>query len=361
MRWPWSRKSTPATDRLVVSWAGQTLCYLQATLGADGNYVLGRVGVERQGADSLDLFRARLQGLAPQRGEVHVMLRPDQYQLLQIDVPAVPPEELRSAARYQIRDMVDVHLDDLTIDVMRLGDGQQKGSGNLYVVVVANTVVREVTALAQALRWPLTVIDIQDTAQRNLQTRAMQSVAGAPGAANAALMVVSDKQALFTISAGGELFYSRRLDLPEGFLAMDWSESVEIFAENAQAFTPAPEYVPDYSGATSYDYSAGAGGFTAGAGAQSDRDRAQRFLVEVQRSIDLWDRTWSAMPLSGLRVFAGARSQDLAAWLSQELGQPVGTLVVQDDAGPLGRLSSDELIACLPLFGTLQRSLDASL
>jgi len=363
MRWPlpWPRKKERDTARLMVSWAGQKLAYLQAELAGDGSYVVTRVGVEEQGSDSPQEFQSRLQGLADPNGEVHVMLRPEQYQLLQIDVPPVPPEELRAAARFQIRDMVDTHLDDLTIDVMRLGDGHQKGNSSLYVVVVANALIKEITDLAKALRWPLTVIDIQDTAQRNLQTLQAKTD-GTPTAANAALMVVNEHQALLTISAQGELFYSRRLELPDGFLSMDWSESLEIFSDDAPEFVPAPEYVPDYSGEMSFDYSAGAGpsSHSAPLGGQSDRDRAQRLLVEVQRSLDLWDRTWTALPLSGLRVFAGDRSLDLAAWLSQEMGQTVGLLEVPPGMPEMQRLNSGELIDCLPLWGTLQRSLDTS-
>ena len=38
-------------------------------------------------------------------------LSQQQYQLLQIDTPPVAPEELRAAARFQIREMVNVHID----------------------------------------------------------------------------------------------------------------------------------------------------------------------------------------------------------------------------------------------------------
>jgi len=355
MRWFRSWKRKPSMDRLIVSWSGQVFSYLQAELGSDGNYTVSRAGVLQQGSETVQEFQDQLRALNLQAGELHIMLRPEQYQLLQIDLPAVPPEELRAAARYQIKDMVDAHLDDVTIDVMRLGESPQKGGDHLYVVVAPNAVVREMTDLALALRWPLTVIDIQDVAQRNLQS-AMAQRAGIGGAANAALMVVSEHQALLTISANGELYYSRRLDLPDGFLQMNWSEGVEIFQEEASEYVPVAAYEPDYSGSTSVDYSDSVAGFlTAGRG-QLDRERAQRFVVEVQRSLDLWDRSWAALPLSGARVYAATRSLDLSAWLSQETGQSVGIIDLADSQPALQALALSDQILCLPLLGTLMRS-----
>ena len=167
MRWPWRRKASQ--DLLVVSWSAQTLAYVHARAGASGTFLIQHMGVERQGADSLDDFAHRLQAVGLKGREVSVMLHPEQYQFLQIDAPAVAPEELRSAARYQIREMVQSHIDDIKLDVMRVGDGKQKGAGHLFVVAVTNEVVREVTDLGKLLDWTIPVIDIQETAQRNLQ------------------------------------------------------------------------------------------------------------------------------------------------------------------------------------------------
>ena len=355
MRWfgSWQRK--PSMDRLIVSWSGQVFSYVQAELGTDKRYVISRAGVLQQGSETVLEFQEKLQALNLQAGELHVMLRPEQYQLLQIDLPAVPPEELRAAARYQIKDMVDAHLDDLTIDVMRLGESHQKGGDHLYVVAAPNAVVREMTELAQTQHWPLTVIDIQEIAHRNLQSLVAQN-AGVGAAATAALMVISDQQALLTISANGELYYSRRLDLPDGFLQMNWSEGVEIFPGDAQEYVPVAPYEPDYSGSTSVDYSDSIAGFLTAGNGQLDRERAQRFLVEVQRSLDLWDRNWAALPLSGVRVYAGTRSLDLAAWLSQATGQTVGVIDLADGHPALQILPLMDQIMCLPLLGTLMRS-----
>lgn len=356
MRWPWHRKSS--SDQLVVSWSAQTLVYVLARLTADGVHEVLKFGVERQGADSMDDFVQRLQGLGLKGLHTHVMLRPEQYQFLQVEAPAVAPDELRSAARYQIRDMVDVHIDDITLDVMRVGDGSQKGGANLFVVAATNAVVRGVLALAEALQWTVSVIDIHETAQRNLQS-AVAVREGHGGGASAALVLVEGQQAVLTISANEELFYTRRFELPEGFLAGSWAKGDEAPIESAHAFSPVEEYVPDYSvGGVSYgnDYSDARVINTAAAGGVMEDEKAQRFLVEVQRSLDVWDRSWSSMPLHGVRVYAGGRSEELSHWLALQLGQTVTALDVSTCFSGFEGGSADDQALCLPLLGVLLRT-----
>jgi MSHA biogenesis protein MshI len=85
-------------------------------------------------------------------------------------------------------------------------------------------------------------------------------------------------------------------------------------------------------------------------------DQIQRFLVEVQRSLDLWDRSWSSMPLAGLRVFAGARTQELADWLSRDLGQAVQPLDIETQFVGLEAIPVEDKAICLPLLGVLLRT-----
>ena len=93
-------------------------------------------------------------------------------------------------------------------------------------------------------RRSISVIDIQEMAQRNLQS-ALAKQAGQMGRAEAALMLADGQQALLTISVNEELFYTRRLDLPKGFMDMAWGGEQEV-AVAAEGFTPVDEYVPDY-------------------------------------------------------------------------------------------------------------------
>jgi MSHA biogenesis protein MshI len=335
MRWPGQR--VLAREQLVIAWSAQTLAYLQAHLEKDGRFQIQRFGVERRGNDSTDDFAKRLSNLGFKGCTAQVMLRPEQYQMLQIDAPAVAPEELRTAARWQIRDMVDVHMDDLTLDVMRVGDDKVRATGHLFVVAASNALIREVMGIGQDLRCTVEVIDIQDMAQRNLQSAWARRNATLDRA-HAALVLTDDNQALLTISANEELFYTRRIELGSGFMQANWGGGTAMAAAGpaqASEMTLAP----------------------AGMGlSPADADRGQRMVVEIQRSLDLWDRTWPMLVLDRVSVYAGQRSDELARWLGQELGQAVTVL----DVSPLfsGFEGGSELDRqlCWPLLGVLLRT-----
>ena len=241
LRWPWRRQTS--NDQLVVSWSGKALAYVLARAGADGTHEVLKFGVEHPGSDSTDVLVPRLNALGLKGLTTQIMLRPEQYQLLQIEAPAVAPEELRAAARYQIREMIQSHVDDVTLDVMRVGDREPKSAGHLFVVVATNAVVRDVLQFGSDMHWTVHVIDIQETAQRNLQS-ALAAREGQPERANAALVLVEGQQAVLTISANEELFYSRRFDLPEGFLAAPWGQTGAAAAAPAAAVADARSFTP---------------------------------------------------------------------------------------------------------------------
>lgn len=362
MRWPWQAK--PSSDHLVLSWHRGEVAYMLANAPVDGVVTVRQAGVISQvGSDPADAARPLLE-LGFKGLDATLMLSVDQYQLLQIDTPNVPPEELRSAARYQVRDMLQVHVDDVTIDVMRVGDGRQQGAGHSFVVAAPNAEVARVSALVHAIDGQLSVIDIQETAQRNLQN-ALAQRDGVLERANAALVLVEGQQAVLTISANEELFYTRRFEIPEGFLTATWDQGVAVALPAADGYTPVQEYVPQHGGGdisldSDFLVDAPQAAVPPPAHASDDDERAQRLVLEVQRSLDVWDRTWSNLPLNRIRVFAGARSAELADWLTQQLGQPVGTLDVTPVFSGLDAVADADLARCFPLLGVFLRTESSS-
>jgi MSHA biogenesis protein MshI len=349
----WFKKHQRSRDHLVVSWSGHALAYV---LARGNSHEVIKSGVEflEDGTDGNGLKNMvrRLKTLSLDNLPVSVMLRPGQYQLLRIRAPAVPPEELRAAARYQIVKMLDTHVDDVTIDVMRVGDGRPRGSGHLaghlFVTAAKHAVIRGVLDLCDAMKWNVSVIDIQETAQRNLQTAlAASEEQGRRGHATAALMLLDPLQAVLTVSANGELFYTRRFDLPVGFLKSAWEEApaaspaVLALTDPGELQLTAPE-VPR-------------------AHALDEDESAIRFLQEVQRTLDVWGRTWSGLPLNGISLYAITRTQELSDWLTQRLGQPVRPMDFAAQFPGFKARSVVEEAACLPLLGLLLRTESRSL
>ncbi|MBP9800751.1 MAG: hypothetical protein KBD39_11630, partial [Sterolibacterium sp.] len=49
-----------------------------------------------------------------------LLLNPGQYQMLQIELPAVPDEEVKDAVRWSIKDMVDFPAELMSLDVAEI-------------------------------------------------------------------------------------------------------------------------------------------------------------------------------------------------------------------------------------------------
>lgn len=323
---PFFGRHTRQRDKLVLSWDDGVLAYVQARLEDKGVYRVQRFGVLRMGSASPEEFAQSLASLGLRHAAALCMLRSTQYQILQADAPAVPPEEMRTAVRWQIRELVNMHMDDLTLDVLKVGDDQVRVTGSIFVVTAANSVIREVMQNAQATRSKIRIIDIQDMAQRNLQSAQARRL-GNPERAHAAVVIANNSRALLTICANDELFYTRHIDLGDGFMQATWEQG----------------------GA------AGSGQPLSLEGENQD-DRAQRLVVEIQRSLDLWDRTWPMLVLNRISVQAGERTKELAAWLGRELGQAVGELDVSAFFPGFEGGSAADRQMCWPLLGVLMRN-----
>lgn len=362
MRWPW--KAIGTNEHLVVSWSGQTLSYVLASGNASKGYAVLRSGVKRDCAVDLKAIVDDLKPFDLEGMEVSIMLRPNQYQLLQIPFPAVAPDELRTAVRYQIRDMLDLPIDDVRLDLIPVGDGQRKNTSQLFVVATPVVVIRNILDLCQAMRWKVSVIDIFEMAQRNLQTAFAfrnNSNSNSNIQAQPALVWMDRFQTVLTISANGELFNTRRFDFLLGENTDIWSMEVKNpLAEIALDFPKPVIYTSGYGerdvapNVIASDASQYSGGSIYSDGFWDD-NQAQRFLVELKRSFDLWERVWPEMPLGAMWLKAGAGSEHLTSWLSLKLGKKVQSMDVKL-LFPDFEVLPDEQMLCVPLLGLLLRT-----
>ncbi len=330
MHLPWRR--APRNDRLAIALDEDALTWVHA----EGTRVRG-CGRVLRGADTPAAFAKRVRGLGLPPCDTTALLPLAGAQLLQIEAPAVPPEELKAAARWRIKDMVETRLDQLTLDVLRVGDGRERAAHQLFVAAAPTALVQSTSEWAQAAGLALRVIDIRETAQRNLQTAAARR-RGQADRATAAL-VLQDGTALLTVSAGGELFHARRIED---------TEAPEPARAGPIAAAPAAAAAMDFDAMDIVDY-----------GAEPDSAPAQaevpHLVIELQRSLDLWERSWPDLPLAGIDVFAGERSATLAAQLRAVLGVVVAPLEPARLFDGLDGADPALHAALLPLLGALLR------
>ena len=210
-------------------------------------------------------------------GRYTTLLASNEYQLMMVEAPSVPVDELKTAIRWKIKDSLSYHVDDATIDVLQIPTNKYGTDRpqSLYAVAASNETIRKRIALFEKAKFDLTVIDIAETAQRNIA--ALYETEGRA----LALMAFDDEGGLLTLTCDGELFLARRIEITLGQL-MDADESLR----------------------------------------QQYQDRVE---LEVQRSLDYFDRQFHHIPVERMLVSA-PENLGLVQMLADNLGIPVEAL-----------------------------------
>lgn len=326
MRWPWTPRRN--AQRLLLRRAGSQQAFV-LTDGAPGSH----------GDDGP--ARVLRWGLLPEArpvpaGEAIALLDPADYQILKVDTPNVPQEELKAAARWQVKELVDVDVAELTLDVMHVGGDVDRPQRQLFVVAARNSAIKALTDGASAFGTDIGVVDVWETALRNLLAR--QARADDLAARACAAVLIDDEHCILVVCCGDELFYTRRLEGDPKLLARARGEE----AEAAVADLP-----------LGFEYQPG-GAFDGGSAQESP------LVVELQRSIDVWERSWPELPLARLYVITAEHGPDVAALVQRELGQRTLSLdplaaFAPDAPAPEGDAKA-ALAACLPLLGAALRT-----
>jgi MSHA biogenesis protein MshI len=227
------------------------------------------------GADTLEKIGRELQA---NQYQCLTLLGGGEYQVFAVDAPNVPAEELKTAVRWRLKDMLDFHIDDATIDVLAIPvdkNAASRAGHGLFAIAARNHLIEQRQGVFAAAKIGLSVIDIPETAQRNI------SAMVEPEGRAVAMLSFGDDGGLLTVTFGGELYLSRRIDV-----------------------TLAQLLDPDH-----------------------DKKHASfdKITLEVQRSLDHFDRQFHAISLARL-VLAPSGATGLEEYLSSNLYTPVATL-----------------------------------
>ena len=251
-------------------------------------------GVKSSGLTSAVLEKIR-KGMKVGDVQFSTLLMPGEYQLLQVEAPNVPEGELKAAVRWSIKDMLSYHVDDASLDVLHIPTNQTGGSAkkSLYVVAASNELIKRRTELFERAHINLSVIDIPEMAQRNIAALYEQE-----GRA-LALLAFDESGGLLTFTSDGELFLARRIEVSVGQL-QDANESLR----------------------------------------QQYFDRLE---LEMQRSMDHFDRQFNHLPVRRLLVSAPG-NVGLVERLTHSLDLAVERLDLSEvmDLEDVPELASDE-------------------
>ncbi|MCL6487087.1 MAG: agglutinin biogenesis protein MshI, partial [Janthinobacterium lividum] len=205
------------------------------------------------------------------------LLGAGEYQLLTLDAPNVPPEELKTAVGWRLKDMLDFPLAEATIDVVGIPvdkNAPVRGQ-SLFAVAARNAPLAERQALYSECKIALAVVDIPEMAQRNV------AALMEPQGRGLAMLSFDGEGGLLTVTFDAELCLARRIDVTLAQLA-------DVDEARRQQY---------------YD----------------------RITLELQRSFDHFERQFHFISISKL-VLAPTGSEGLHGYLADNLYMPVELL-----------------------------------
>jgi MSHA biogenesis protein MshI len=189
---------------------------------------------------------------------------------------------MKSAVRWRLKDFLEYPVETATVDVVAIPVDQKAAARgrSVYAVSARNQDIEARMKMFAQAKIQLRVIEIAEMAQRNLAAlfevdqRAL------------AVLSFSEEGGLLTFTAQGELYLSRRIDI-----SLD-----QLIGARAQARDPLFE----------------------------------RIALELQRSLDHFDRQFSNVPLAKLLLAPLPEELGLAAYLAGNLSAPVGSVNLGD-------------------------------
>lgn len=129
------------------------------------------------------------------------------YQLLLVEAPDVPGDELRAAVRWRIKDLIDFHIDDAVIDVFRMPAHVRGGPNQmLYAVVARAEVVRQQVSALEEAGLRLEVVDVLELCLRNVASLLEEAGRGV------ALLHLGDASGVLLVLRQGVMYLTRRIE-----------------------------------------------------------------------------------------------------------------------------------------------------
>ena len=274
------------------------------------------------------------------RGSKITSVLPDNcYQVLLIEVPNVPDDEINAAARWQIKDVLDFPVDDTVVEFFKLPQqSTAHGKSMGYAVAARRNTVQEHIQLIQRAGLSLDVIDIPEMCTRNIATLLPQDAYGV------AFLHFTQHHGILTVTRKGVLYLIRRIEKGHGAI---------------NAATTGEFAVADLESTSELDILRSPDDDDGQAAFSDDLNRSQlvsAIVQEVQRSLDFYDSHYNNEPLTELVLSPGSNIGGLAKSLNDHLGLAVSSLNLNRLFEMQSELSSQEQGACLLAIGAALRS-----
>jgi MSHA biogenesis protein MshI len=224
-----------------------------------------------KGADETATLTALKRSMRLDRYRCTALLSHGKYQLIQIDAVAGAPGEACEVVRWKLKDQVEFPVDTAAIDLLPIpSDGR---APQVFAALSPESTIAPLVQAFQAAKVPLTAIDLPEISQRNLAALFEDEGRGL------ATLIFDDDEGLLTFTLNGELLVVRH---------------VEITARQLMTADEARRGI-----------------------------LFERIALDVQRSLDNFDRSFSAIPLAHLLVAPIPGVDGFLSYLRANLTVPV--------------------------------------
>lgn len=272
--------------------------------------VLLAESIER-GADDAVLLATLKKSLHLSRYRLTALLSAGQYQFIQTDAVEGVQDEVREIVRWKLKDQAGFPVDTAAIDLLPI---PPLGRAPLvYAVLAAETVMAPLVQSFQAAKLELVAVDVPELSQRNLAALFEEEDRGL------ATLVFDETEGLLTFTFAGELLVARHIEITAAQLATaDAARREQLF---------------------------------------------ERIALDVQRSLDNFDRSFSMVQLPRLIVAGIPGVTGFIDYLRENLTvnvAPLDLAAVVDLGAVPALLDPQRQFQCLRALGAALREDPAS-
>ena len=244
-----------------------------------------------------------------------VVLDESQYNLIQLPAPPVEDDELKSAVRWNIKDLINYPVEDAVIDVFRV-PVQEHREGKIYVVATAKDNIQQTVDFIRKTGLKLRAIDIEELSLGNIIERMSAHQRGV------AVLHLGQLVGSISLFSNSALYLSRKIDT--GLKRL----------EEIQTQDSAP-------GATEQIY--------------------ESIILELQRSLDFYESEFAKAPITKLIVAPKHPVlQGFCDYVSSHSGLTVELINLAQVYTDATALNDESQIRCLLAIAAASRKIKAA-
>ena len=164
------------------------------------------------------------------------------YQMLTIDPPDVPAEEIKEAVKWKVKDLISLPLEEVMVDVFIIPASNEAAKSLANVIVVHKAVIEQISSWMEELDLQLKAIDIPELSYRNyLETVGYLEK-------NIALVLIKENYGKLIVINRGSVCFSRHFslhykgglfdELPDADIALELQRSLDYYERQLKYIVP---------------------------------------------------------------------------------------------------------------------------